>query len=66
MSSSTGTIDYTRTFQIPGKVAAHISELHVVIHGADLNGNGFYDGPDGAFAGVPLEAEIPVSCGAIR
>ena len=36
MASAAGTIDYTRTFQIPGKIAAHISDLHVVIHGADL------------------------------
>ena len=66
MASAAGTIDYTRTFQIPGKIAAHISDLHVVIHGADLNADGSYDGPDGSFAGVPLEAEIPVSCGAIN
>ena len=67
MASAAGTIDYTRTFQIPGKIAAHISDLHVVIHGADLNGDGSYDGVDGSLgAGIPLEAEIPVSCGAIN
>lgn len=67
IATSAGTIDYTRTFRIPGKFAAHLSELHVVIHGADLNDNGSYDGVDGSLgAGIPLEAEIPVSCGAIN
>ncbi len=67
VATSAGTIDYTRTFQIPGKFAAHLSELHVVIHGADLNGINGYDGVDGSLgAGIPLEAEIPVSCGAIN
>lgn len=67
VATSAGTIDYTRTFRIPGKFAAHLSELHVVIHGADLDGSGSYDGIDGSLgAGIPLEAELPVSCGAIN
>ncbi|HUQ44413.1 MAG TPA: hypothetical protein VM451_08430 [Candidatus Limnocylindria bacterium] len=67
VASETGTLTYSRTFRIPGKIAAHLSDLHVVIHGADLDGSGGYDGVDGSLgAGIPLEAEIPVSCGAIN
>lgn len=68
VATAAGTINYTRTFKIPGKFAAHLSDLHVVIHGADLNGDGtYFGGVDGSLgAGIPLEAEIPVSCGAIN
>lgn len=67
VADSSGRIDYLRTFRIPGKIAIKLSDLHVVIHGADLNGNGAYDGIDGSLgAGIPLEAEIPVSCGTIN
>lgn len=67
MADSAGNIDYTRSFTIPKAVAKDLSDLHVVIHGADLNGNHSYDGVDGSLgAGIPLEAELPVSCGAIN
>lgn len=67
IADSSGSIDYERTFRIPGKVAVNLSDLHVVIHGADLNNSGSYDGIDGSLgAGIPLEAEIPVSCGTIN
>ncbi len=66
-ADSNGELTYSRTFRIPGKIVKNISDLHVVIHGADLNGVNGYDGPDGSLgAGIPLEAEIPVSCGAIN
>ncbi len=66
MADSNGHIDYLRSFRIPGKVAVNLSDLHIVIHGADLDGNGEYDGVIGSFPGVPLEAELPVSCGVIN
>lgn len=67
MADGNGEIDYLRTFRIPSRVAKDLGNLHVVIHGADLNGINGYDGPDGSLgAGIPLEAEIPVSCGAIN
>ncbi|CAN5565768.1 hypothetical protein BH20CHL7_BH20CHL7_04680 [soil metagenome] len=65
MADSEGRIDYTRKFRIPGKVAVNLSDLHIVIHGADLDESGAYDGVVGSFPGVPLEAELPVSCGVI-
>lgn len=62
-----GNIDYTRTFKIPSDVANDLGDLHVVIHGADLDKSGAYDGVVGSLgAGIPLEAELPVSCGAIN
>ncbi len=62
-----GHIDYTRTFTIPKAVAKDIANLHVVIHGADLNGSGDYDGVISSLGmGIPLEAELPVSCGTIN
>jgi hypothetical protein len=67
VADGTGHLTYDRTFKIPGKVAVNLDELHVVIHGADLDGSTEYDGVDGSLgAGIPLEAEIPVSCGAIN
>lgn len=67
VASPSGTIDYTRTFKIPKSVAKDLGNLHVVIHGADLDDSGAYDGVDGSLgAGIPLEAELPVSCGAIN
>jgi hypothetical protein len=57
---------------IPRSLADNLSEFHIVVHGADLNGNGSYDFSAGtsslsALVGqpVPLEAELPVACGKI-
>ncbi len=62
-----GRLRYQRTFGIPTNVAENLDDLHVVVHGVDLNGNGTFDGPDGSLgAGVPLEAELPAACGEIR
>lgn len=67
----TGFLSYSRTFTIPTDVANRLDEHHVVVHGNDLNGNGVYDGElssltDLVGAPVPLEAELPVACGALR
>lgn len=67
VADSSGRIDYTRTFRIPKAVAKDISNLHVVIHGADLDNSGAYDGVMSSLGmGIPLEAELPVSCGTIN
>ncbi len=66
-ADGSGHIDYTRTFTIPKAVAKDIANLHVVIHGADLDGSRAYDGePSSLGMGIPLEAELPVSCGTIN
>ena len=57
-----GLLKYKRTFEIPASVASRLGELHVVVHGADLNGDGAYGGRTTAL-GAPLEAELPVACG---
>ena len=60
-----GSFRYNETFEIPSEVAANLGELHIVQHGVDLNGNGVYDGPISGL-GVPLEAELPATCGVIE
>ena len=61
-----GTFTYTRNIRVSrSTVAQRLDELHVVIHGHDINGDGQYGGRQTAL-GAPLEAELPVACGAIR
>ena len=59
-----GSFRYKENFEIPAEVAANLGEFHIVDHGGDLNGNGAYDGPITA-PGLPLEAELPATCGVI-
>jgi hypothetical protein len=71
VANAAGYLTYSRTFSIPLSVAERLGQLHIVIHGSDLNGNGVYDGvrsslSDLVGATVPLEAELPVACGPIR
>lgn len=65
VADSSGTVSYMRTFEIPGKFASKLGDLHIVVHGHDINGNGVYDGPNAAL-GVPIEAELPIACGTIN
>jgi hypothetical protein len=65
VANNGGSFRYKETFDIPTDVAANLDEHHIVQHGVDLNGNGVYDGPNSAL-GVPLEAELPATCGVIE
>ena len=70
-ASRAGFLTYSRTFSIPAAVADRLGDMHIVVHGNDLNGNGTYDGPASSLsaligAPVPLEAELPVACGPIN
>ena len=70
VATRAGTLSYHRTFTIPANVAQQLGNLHIVVHGDDLNGNGVYDGKESSLsalvgASVPLEAELPVGCGPI-
>ncbi len=65
VANSGGSFRYNETFDIPAEVAENLDEFHIVQHGVDLNGNGVYDGPNSAL-GVPLEAELPATCGTIE
>ncbi len=66
-----GFVAYQRTFTIPDNIAERLGDMHIVVHGHDLNGNGTYDGPSSSLsdlvgAPVPLEAELPVACGPLN
>jgi hypothetical protein len=57
VADANGNLDYHRTFTIPKEIAQDLTQLHVVLHGADLNANGTYDDL--------FEATLPVACGTL-
>ncbi len=68
-----GKIKYERTFTIgvdfPREVADKLERHHFVVHGIDVNRNGEYDfdaGVSGLTSALPLEAELPATCGLER
>lgn len=67
VADADGAIDYKRTFTVEDDdLLAGIGNLHVVMHGLDLNASGGYDFGAGASelnAAVPFEATIPALCG---
>jgi hypothetical protein len=72
VADENGKLRYKRTIAIPSEFIDALDDLHIVVHGADLNGNGAYDFDAGTSslsglvgAPVPLEAELPVACGTI-
>ena len=65
VAKQNGLLKYKRTFEIPANLASRLDELHVVIHGEDLNRDGMYGGRTTAL-GAPLEAELPVACGELE
>lgn len=64
-SNDDGVISYHRTITLPHAVAQDLNQLHIVMHGRDLNMNHMYDGVTGSLP-VPLEAEMPVTCGGLN
>jgi len=65
-ADANGNLFYQREIKIKGNVAANLNDLHIVIHGEDLNDSGMYDGLESTLGmGIPLEAELPVACGTI-
>jgi hypothetical protein len=77
VADSKGRLDYRRTFsakRVPDALLTHLSSLHVVQHGIDVNHNGRYDMAalgESTFAknlgapGIPEEATDPASCGLV-
>jgi hypothetical protein len=78
VADSKGRLNYERTFpakMVPAGLREHLSSLHVVQHGIDVNNNGKYDLDalgESTFAkglgaaGVPEEATNPASCGVVQ
>ena len=64
VAKQNGMLKYKRTIELPANVASRLDELHIVIHGEDLNDDGMYGGRT-TVLGAPLEAELPVACGQI-
>lgn len=77
VANRAGILTYQREFALPdvpvdsATLADSLDDLHIVIHGEDLNDNGKYDGAlspvlsMAAGGDVPLEAELPVACGTL-
>jgi hypothetical protein len=77
VADSHGRVDYRRTFaasELPHGLLAHLSSLHVVQHGIDVDHNGKYDIKGAGIStfaenlgmpGVPEEATDPASCGMV-
>lgn len=67
VASEDGSIDYQRTFELPEDVAGDLGNLHVAMHGIDLNGDGEYNGDavSSLDPSLPLEATIPAACGTL-
>jgi hypothetical protein len=77
VADSKGRLNYRRTFsaaRVPDALLSHLSALHVVQHGIDVNHNGKYDMAalgESTFAknlgapGVPEEATDPATCGVV-
>jgi hypothetical protein len=63
VANSAGVLTYQRTFEIPSDVREDLGDLHIVIHGEDLDEDGQYDPTPITALGAPLEAELPVACG---
>ena len=59
-----GTLHYQRTLTVPRPLASRLDELHVVVHGHDIDRDGKYGGRTTAL-NAPLEGELPVACGRI-
>jgi hypothetical protein len=78
VADSKGRLNYRRTFtaaQVPDALLTHLSQVHVVQHGIDVNHNHKYDlGALGesSFAknlgvpGIPEEMTDPASCGVVK
>lgn len=63
-ADSSGYLEYERRIAVPANIASRLDEMHIVIHGEDLDNNGSYGGRT-TVLGAPLEAELPVACGEI-
>ncbi len=61
VADAAGNISYQRTIELPKNVAKSLSDLHIVLHGADLPGD-----DDSTSLSSLFEATLPVACGTIN
>jgi hypothetical protein len=61
VANSSGKISYHRVIELPRDIAKKVSNLHVVVHGADLPGDDDHTSLNSLF-----EATLPVACGQIN
>jgi hypothetical protein len=73
VADENGQLSYSRTFSredLPDGTAAAVRNLHIVIHGIDINENGEYDfdanGESELDPQVPFEATVPAACGIVE
>jgi hypothetical protein len=62
VSKQNGLLKYKRTFDIPLSIQSRLDDMHIVVHGEDINEDGMYGGRT-TVLGAPLEGELPVACG---
>ncbi len=77
VADASGQLHYERTIaadEMPDGLIQHLSEVHIVQHGIDVNDNGRYDmagagvstfAENLGIAGIPEEATDPASCGVV-
>ncbi len=77
VADSSGRVNYRRTFsaeEFPTGLLDHLSEVHIVQHGIDVNNNNRYDlaalgvstfAKNLGVAGVPEEVTDPATCGVV-
>lgn len=68
VADGSGKVSYERTITVSQAVADSITNLHIVQHGIDPNGNGTYDfgkGKSELDPKLPQEATAPAACGMI-
>lgn len=60
-----GNESYSRTIDISEDVSSELTNLHIVVHGVDENGDGEYNGEAKSSLddSLPREATLPASCG---
>ena len=60
-----GNASYSRTIDISEEVSGDLTNLHIVVHGVDENGDGEYNGDavSSLDESLPREATLPASCG---
>ncbi|MEZ5343373.1 MAG: DUF4214 domain-containing protein, partial [Acidimicrobiales bacterium] len=67
-ADETGEYSYVATFDVTDQQAADFGNLHVVVHGIDIDDSGAYDGEKRSSLtdAVPFEVTVPAACGGLE